>query len=589
MKKRYAFIVLILVMSLMMMSSCDLISKIVGGPDPQDPPTVDPTPEDPIPDDPTPDKPDPDDPPTHEHVFVEGKCECGEVDPDYEPPEEEPDVLEPVKIYLVGDSTVCAFDDKYYYPRYGYGTQLANYLAPEATVVNLALSGRSSKSFIEEPNYETLKSSIKAGDYLIVGFGHNDEKSDDTARFTDASKDHNDSSSFGYYLNEYYVKLALEVGATPILCTPIVRAATDDDYSESEGHVTANGDYAQAIRDLGAAVGVAVVDLTEITKAEYSSGGFDTIKNYHAVISGKYDTDGVTVVPNWVSIDKTHLNVYGAKFVAYNLALELSKLDGIGKYVADGIAAPKASDLVPLEGYKVPDYTAPDLEGYTPSDNFSTITDGWYGTAFGNTGGNPASSSNGYIASEVSEGVFHVGQHLDSGSNKGKFENASDGFAFIFRQVEADKNFVLTATGKVLYTGSTKQAGFGLMLRDDCLINQTATGTINSNYVTAGFLCDSSSMISNFYRENTTLYKNGGTASGIAPVDSTFTASIERVGQSVTVSVTYAGQTYTETFVDFDFMAVDNGYMYVGMFANRGTVIEFTDVHFEITGISQGA
>ncbi len=576
MKKKFALIALILVMSILTLSSCDLLSQIPGfgdkNPDTQTPDNGDQEqPDDPNKDDPTdPDDPNKDDP-------------TDPVDP------EVPEVIDPTTVYLVGDSTVCSFTDSYYYPRYGYGTQLGSYLTDKATVVNLALSGRSSKSFIEEANYKTLADSLKAGDYLIIGFGHNDEKSDDAARFSDASKAYTEEGSFGYYLYEYYIKLAAEKGATAILCTPIVRAATDDDYTGSEAHVTATGDYAQAIRDLGTAVGIPVVDLTEITKAEYSAKGFDTIRNYHAVISGQYDTDGVTVVPNWVSIDKTHLNIYGAKFVAYNLASELSELEGIGKYVAEGIAAPTIADLVPLDGYKVPDYTAPDLENYAPGGSFAAITDGWYGTAMGNTGGNPYSSSNGYIASEVSEGVFRAGQHLDSGSNKGKFENASDGFAFIFRQVEADKNFTLTASGKVIYTGLTKQAGFGLMLRDDCIIDQTATDTISTNYVTAGFLCNDSNMVSNFYRENSTLYKSGSTVSPIAPVDSTFTASIERVGQSVTVSITYGGETYTETYVDFDFQAVDGGYMYVGMFANRGTVIEFTDVVFTITGISQGA
>ena len=65
--------------------------------------------------------------------------------------------------------------------------------------------------------------------------------------------------------------------------------------------------------------------------------------------------------------------------------------------------------------------------------------------------------------------------------------------------------------------------------------------------------------------------------------------TIERVGQSVTVSVSCGDQKVSTTHVDFDFFARDNGYMYVGMFANRGTVVEFTDVNFEITGISQGA
>ena len=185
--------------------------------------------------------------------------------------------------------------------------------------------------------------------------------------------------------------------------------------------------------------------------------------------------------------------------------------------------------------------------------------------------------------------MFQVGQHLDSGSNKGKFQSADDGFAFAFRQVEASKNFKLTVSGKIVYTAGVKQAGFGLMLRDDCIIGQNATGSINSNYVSAGFYFPSDNTLSaNFYRENTTFNK-GSSVSGSANVGDTFTMSIERVGQSVTVTVVYGGQTYTKTHVDFDFFAVDTQYMYVGMFANRGTVIECTNVVFEITGESQGA
>jgi lysophospholipase L1-like esterase len=84
------------------------------------------------------------------------------------------------RIFVVGDSTLSAFNDPYYYPRYGYGTKIQDYLnADKATVINLAMSGRSSKSFTTEANYETLKKNIKKGDYLIIGFGHNDEKSEE--------------------------------------------------------------------------------------------------------------------------------------------------------------------------------------------------------------------------------------------------------------------------------------------------------------------------------------------------------------------------------------------------------------------------
>ncbi len=503
--------------------------------------------------------------------------------------EQVPVELKETTMYLVGDSTVASFADSYYYPRYGYGTQIGNYLSDKVTVQNLALSGRSSKSFLSEANYTTLKNNLKEGDILVIAFGHNDQKSDDTTRFTDASLSYTDPASFGYHLYEYYIKLAQEKGAIPILCTPIVRAQSKDDYSGSEGHVTATGDYAAAIREVGGAYDVALVDLTVLTRSAYEELGFAEACYYHAVINGKYDTDGVTVIPDFATVDKTHLNIYGAKFVAYLFASEMAELDGIGGYVLSDIAAPTKADLAANPNYVVTDYLAPDLDNYNAPAHFSTITDGWYGTAFGNTGGNPQSTSNGYIAQETSKGVFRVGQHLDSGSNKGKFQSADDGFAFIFQQVEASKNFKLTVSGKIVYTGSTKQAGFGLMLRDDCILGQNATGAISSNYVTAGFLCDASSMTANFYRENGTLKKGEGTVSSLAKVDDTFTMTIERVGQVVNVTVVYGGQTYTTTHTDFDFFAVDTGYMYVGMFANRGTVVEFTNVVFTITGESQGA
>ena len=605
MKKRFAFVALLIVISILTLSSCQLISKIpgLGGKQPEQNEQVDNGNSDnndsnnQIPDvddtqggndnqgdDENKEEPKPE-PPVHDHSFVDGKCECGESDPDYKPEPEVPEVINPTTIYLVGDSTVCSFSDNYYYPRYGYGTQLANYLTDKATVVNLALSGRSSKSFITEANYETLKNSLKEGDYLVIGFGHNDEKSDDAARFTDASKPYTDESSFGYYLYNYYIKLAQDAGATPILCTPIVRAASDDGYNDSEAHITATGDYAQAIRDLGSELGVSVVDLTEITKVEYSSKGYDAIKYYHAVTVGMKDASG-NVVPNFDSVDKTHLNIYGAKFVAYNLANEFKGIPGIRNYVSSEISAPTEADLVVNPNYVYSDYTAPDLDAYAPVDHFTTITDGWYGTGFGDTGGDPATASNGYIAKETEEGVFQVGQ--TAGSNKGKFSSTADGFAFLFTQVEADKNFKITVTAEIITTASTKQAGFGLMLRDDIYL-PTKDASIVSNYVTAGILCEADSTYALFKRENATLNKGQSFGSGLPAVGDVYTMSIERVGQSVTVTVSLGDKTVSTTHYDFDFLAKDNGYMYVGMFANRGTVVEFTDLQFEITGTSQGA
>lgn len=256
-------------------------------------------------------------------------------------------------LYLVGDSTIASFDDGYYYPRYGYGTQIPSYLSDKITVINLALSGRSSKSFLAEENYTVLKNSLKKGDILVIGFGHNDEKSEDEARFTDATLSYTDPRSFGYHLYEYYIKLARERGAVPVLCTPIVRANSNDDYSALSGHKTPTGDYSQVIRDLGCAEGVTVVDMTALTRERYKSIGYSEAMYYHAIIEGKYDPDGVTVVPDLTTVDTTHLNIYGAKYMACLFVSEMDKIGMLSEYILPHVCAPTMEDLICNPNYTV--------------------------------------------------------------------------------------------------------------------------------------------------------------------------------------------------------------------------------------------
>ena len=122
---------------------------------------------------------------------------------------------EQATVWVVGDSTVCSFTDAYYYPRYGWGTQLSNYFDSTLKVENLALSGRSSKSFTSEDNYKTLLEGMTSGDYLLVGFGHNDEKAD-SARHTDPGTTFDDN--LRRFVNETRAK-----GGIPVLFNSIVR------------------------------------------------------------------------------------------------------------------------------------------------------------------------------------------------------------------------------------------------------------------------------------------------------------------------------------------------------------------------------
>lgn len=175
-------------------------------------------------------------------------------------------------IWVIGDSTVSSFNDDYYYPRYGYGTQLQNYFDSNIyEVKNLALSGRSSKSYIKDPEYNILLDGMKDGDYLFIGFGHNDEKLEQE-RYTNPNGTYLDQGSFANSLYENYIKKAEEVGCNVVLCTPIVRRTAEATWPNSNLHITATngqyvgGDYPQAIRDLGKALNIPVVDMTSLTK-----------------------------------------------------------------------------------------------------------------------------------------------------------------------------------------------------------------------------------------------------------------------------------------------------------------------------------
>ena len=488
-------------------------------------------------------------------------------------------------LYIVGDSTLSSFNDiSYYYPRYGYGTQLKYFIDEnKINIVNLALSGRSSKSFLLENNYQIVKDNIKSGDYLLIGFGHNNEKADDVARFTSANLPIDNENSFMYSLNEFYIKLALGVGATPILCTPIVRLNVDGIYDGVTIHITADGDYRQAILDLGKLTNTLAIDLTTPTKELFESIGVEESALHHAITAGKYVEE--VLVPNYKSVDKAHLNIYGARYVAYLVYKGILASDcSINDYLFKDREKPLKNDVLVVNSeYQLIPYKAPNEDEIVLVDHLNTRGSGWNATAFGAVGCNPLNSLNGFKA-KTTKGGFVVGQ---IGKNLyGKFNASFDGFACCYKQVSASDNFVIKAKAKVIELVPSKQTSFGLMLRDDMYINQTThhASTMN-NYVSAGFLTLNVSTNILFSRECTTeLTMEKNIFDGFYNLDDEAELEIIRLGQSITTRVVYKGKEYTKNYMDFDLTLVDRDYMYICLYSTCGTVVEFSNIKFEITG-----
>lgn len=68
----------------------------------------------------------------------------------------------------------------------GWGEFLQDYLYPSLNVSNHAVGGRSSKSFISEGRLDIVSANLKEGDFLLIQFGHNDQKEEDPTRYTEA-------------------------------------------------------------------------------------------------------------------------------------------------------------------------------------------------------------------------------------------------------------------------------------------------------------------------------------------------------------------------------------------------------------------
>ncbi|KAK2056462.1 GDSL-like Lipase/Acylhydrolase [Colletotrichum caudatum] len=72
-------------------------------------------------------------------------------------------------LFLCGDSTMARSSDA---QMDGWGQYVGKYL--NIAVVNRAIGGRSSRSFWNEGRFQSVANEVKAGDIVVIEFGHND-------------------------------------------------------------------------------------------------------------------------------------------------------------------------------------------------------------------------------------------------------------------------------------------------------------------------------------------------------------------------------------------------------------------------------
>ena len=301
------------------------------------------------------------------------------------PPEIDPNRT-PV-IFLAGDSTVKTYEDNQYIG--GWGQFLDLFLGDDVIVKNAAHGGRSSRSFINEGRLYDIPGSsftfsqnggksigdeIRAGDYLFIQFGHNDDASklsnystiydrmvplgepDENGiypvipaekqpttflptEYTDKASDSEEanalqtiakygseyyaygSGTYKWYLKQY-IDFARENGAIPVLVTPVARVKFNSS-GEIIGGAGLHGEnfaYVQAVRQLAEEEDCLLIDLFADSKLLLETAT-STYANYLMALKPNeltgnwpagYDAAYGNVEAGYTGIEATHYNKYGA-------------------------------------------------------------------------------------------------------------------------------------------------------------------------------------------------------------------------------------------------------------------------------------
>ena len=217
-------------------------------------------------------------------------------------------------VWTIGDSTM-ANKKAEVAPETGWCQAFPNFVSANIEVKNRAINGRSSKSFITEKRWQWVLDSLKAGDYVFIQFGHNDQKIQDSTRYTEPF------TSYRKNL-ERFVRESRAKGATPILFTSIVRRKFEN------GMLTdTHGNYPVVTKLVAADLNVPLIDLQMLTAGAVTAVGEEESKKIYLW------TSPTEKFPEGRK-DDTHLCTEGARLVAKLAAQQLMLMDNsLGKEI----------------------------------------------------------------------------------------------------------------------------------------------------------------------------------------------------------------------------------------------------------------
>lgn len=194
--------------------------------------------------------------------------------------------------WIIGDSTVKVGSAG----QMGWGDALAPFFdASKVNLVNRAIGGRSSRTFLTDGRWDDILKEIRTGDIVIMQFGHNDasvinedppvtkstrsrgvirDNSDETVEIINVFSGKPETvHSYGWYLR-HFITTAQQRGAKAIVCSPIPRKSWS-----KEGTVNrADGSWGLWARQAAEQAGAQFIDLNEIIARAYEKIGPEAVE-----------------------------------------------------------------------------------------------------------------------------------------------------------------------------------------------------------------------------------------------------------------------------------------------------------------------
>ena len=209
-------------------------------------------------------------------------------------------------LYLCGNSTVVDQNDE---PYASWGRMITRWFGPEVAVSNHAESGLTARTFLAAGRLDKILTTLKAGDYVFVEFGHTDEK----------EKRPGDGAWYHYVYNlKIFVDQVRSKGADIVFCTPTQRRFFENDNKTIRN---SHGEFPAAMKSVAEREKVPVIDLNQMTKVLFETLGFEdskrTLVHYPANTFPGQEKE---------LADNTHFNPFGAYEVAKCVVMGMKQL-----------------------------------------------------------------------------------------------------------------------------------------------------------------------------------------------------------------------------------------------------------------------